>query len=197
MRGRRASSNRALGKVEQALYVGPILHLPPPAPQPASRAPLPSRGPVWRWPSASAEGVDGYSGDRVPTSPAGQLTQYETFLRLQNGQLKTYLSMKYWVSRWEWSAVIVTESCDPRDYRPQEHVSPAAASDCRALSCLKAGDRTRTGDPQLGKLMLYQLSYARDGRPRRPKISDGRKRSPTASSRARSCIPTPASPHRT
>ncbi len=28
----------------------------------------------------------------------------------------------------------------------------------------KAGDRTRTGDPQLGKLMLYQLSYARDGR---------------------------------
>ena len=26
------------------------------------------------------------------------------------------------------------------------------------------GDRTRTGDPQLGKLMLYQLSYARDGR---------------------------------
>ena len=28
----------------------------------------------------------------------------------------------------------------------------------------KAGDRTRTGDPQLGKLMLYQLSYARNGR---------------------------------
>ena len=25
----------------------------------------------------------------------------------------------------------------------------------------KAGDRNRTGDPQLGKLMLYQLSYAR------------------------------------
>ena len=25
----------------------------------------------------------------------------------------------------------------------------------------RAGDRTRTGDPQLGKLMLYQLSYAR------------------------------------
>lgn len=25
----------------------------------------------------------------------------------------------------------------------------------------KAGDRTRTGDPQLGKLMLYQLSYTR------------------------------------
>ena len=24
-----------------------------------------------------------------------------------------------------------------------------------------AGNRTRTGDPQLGKLMLYQLSYSR------------------------------------
>ena len=32
------------------------------------------------------------------------------------------------------------------------------------LILFKAGDRTRTGDPQLGKLMLYQLSYARDGR---------------------------------
>ncbi len=27
---------------------------------------------------------------------------------------------------------------------------------------MEAGDRIRTGDPQLGKLMLYQLSYARD-----------------------------------
>ena len=26
----------------------------------------------------------------------------------------------------------------------------------------EAGDQIRTGDPQLGKLMLYQLSYARD-----------------------------------
>ncbi len=32
----------------------------------------------------------------------------------------------------------------------------------RATFFLKAGDRTRTGDPQLGKLMLYQLSYARE-----------------------------------
>ena len=35
----------------------------------------------------------------------------------------------------------------------------------RQLCCpgvfFKAGDRNRTGDPQLGKLMLYQLSYAR------------------------------------
>ncbi len=28
----------------------------------------------------------------------------------------------------------------------------------------RAGDRARTGDPQLGKLMLYQLSYSRVGR---------------------------------
>ena len=28
-------------------------------------------------------------------------------------------------------------------------------------SGVRAGDRARTGDPQLGKLMLYQLSYAR------------------------------------
>ena len=27
----------------------------------------------------------------------------------------------------------------------------------------RAGDRVRTGDPQLGKLMLYQLSYSRLG----------------------------------
>ncbi len=27
---------------------------------------------------------------------------------------------------------------------------------------LQAGDRARTGDPQLGKLMLYQLSYTRE-----------------------------------
>jgi hypothetical protein len=27
---------------------------------------------------------------------------------------------------------------------------------------IKAGDRTRTGDVQLGKLAFYQLNYARD-----------------------------------
>ena len=27
--------------------------------------------------------------------------------------------------------------------------------------CLEAGDGTRTRDPQLGRLMLYQLSYTR------------------------------------
>ena len=30
-----------------------------------------------------------------------------------------------------------------------------------AFLSIRAGDRARTGDPQLGKLMLYQLSYAR------------------------------------
>ena len=34
---------------------------------------------------------------------------------------------------------------------------------CRA----RAGNRTRTGDPNLGKVVLYQLSYSRDG-PGRP-----------------------------
>ena len=38
-------------------------------------------------------------------------------------------------------------------------------SRCRASSYVRAGDRVRTGDPQLGKLMLYQLSYSRLERP--------------------------------
>jgi hypothetical protein len=29
-------------------------------------------------------------------------------------------------------------------------------------NCDRAGDRTRTGDVQLGKLAFYQLNYARD-----------------------------------
>ena len=29
------------------------------------------------------------------------------------------------------------------------------------ITWLGAGDRVRTGDPQLGRLMLYQLSYSR------------------------------------
>ena len=39
------------------------------------------------------------------------------------------------------------------------HGSPGQHS-CPGL-VIEAGDRIRTGDPQLGKLMLYQLSYAR------------------------------------
>ena len=36
--------------------------------------------------------------------------------------------------------------------------SPAAVA---PILLSRAGDRARTGDPQLGKLMLYQLSYTR------------------------------------
>ena len=45
---------------------------------------------------------------------------------------------------------------------PGKRTSPATVSGCRTFSYLEAGDRIRTGDPQLGKLMLYRLSYARD-----------------------------------
>jgi hypothetical protein len=34
--------------------------------------------------------------------------------------------------------------------------------DFRTVSTRRAGDRTRTGDVQLGKLAFYQLNYARD-----------------------------------
>ena len=32
---------------------------------------------------------------------------------------------------------------------------------CRVSSRVRAGNRTRTGDPNLGKVVLYQLSYSR------------------------------------
>jgi hypothetical protein len=43
------------------------------------------------------------------------------------------------------------------------HGRPLAGNKKPCFSCYftKAGDRTRTGDIQLGKLALYQLSYAR------------------------------------
>ena len=41
--------------------------------------------------------------------------------------------------------------------------APQACKALRAFCYSQAGDRIRTGDPQLGKLMLYQLSYTRDG----------------------------------
>jgi hypothetical protein len=31
----------------------------------------------------------------------------------------------------------------------------------RVFFCARAGNRTRTGDPNLGKVVLYQLSYSR------------------------------------
>ncbi len=39
--------------------------------------------------------------------------------------------------------------------------TPKAVSASGVLFYVRAGDRNRTGDPQLGKLMLYRLSYAR------------------------------------
>ena len=37
----------------------------------------------------------------------------------------------------------------------------ASSSDAAPSGRKKAGNRTRTGDPHLGKVMLYQLSYSR------------------------------------
>ena len=51
-----------------------------------------------------------------------------------------------------------------RRLKPLGHLSkapgPTPQAPRRFLS-FRADDRARTGDPQLGKLMLYQLSYAR------------------------------------
>jgi hypothetical protein len=49
----------------------------------------------------------------------------------------------------------------------QDHARPGpdpgyAASAAFATVWMKAGDRVRTGDIQLGKLTLYQLSYTRE-----------------------------------
>jgi hypothetical protein len=37
------------------------------------------------------------------------------------------------------------------------------ASGSRRMPPFRAGNRTRTGDPNLGKVVLYQLSYSRSG----------------------------------
>jgi hypothetical protein len=37
----------------------------------------------------------------------------------------------------------------------------ASSWDAAPLRVFRAGNRTRTGDPHLGKVMLYQLSYSR------------------------------------
>src|SRR5690606_29712225 len=59
----------------------------------------------------------------------------------------------------------------------------------------RAGDRVRTGDPQLGKLMLYQLSYARTTRNLRdgPPVS----KAPPEGSRARGRVPAGRAPDTT
>ena len=45
--------------------------------------------------------------------------------------------------------------------RPTAGLTEAQLGEKAASSLREAGDRARTGDPQLGKLMLYQLSYTR------------------------------------
>ena len=47
----------------------------------------------------------------------------------------------------------------------QEHVTAESGENGQTSQCrmnTRAGDGARTHDPQLGKLMLYQLSYARE-----------------------------------
>ena len=43
-------------------------------------------------------------------------------------------------------------------------IGAARISEGEVLVWIGAGNRIRTGDPQLGKLMLYQLSYSRSER---------------------------------
>ena len=44
---------------------------------------------------------------------------------------------------------------------PSKRIAPQAVNAYGAFSSLRAGDGSRTRDLQLGKLMLYRLSYAR------------------------------------
>src|SRR3954464_9971421 len=57
------------------------------------------------------------------------------------------------------ASVLAVPLADPLFEAPPE---APLASETAWLS--EAGDETRTRDPQLGKLMLYQLSYTRAGR---------------------------------
>src|SRR5262245_56302293 len=50
---------------------------------------------------------------------------------------------------------------DASDPRSRSRTRDGRAAPARPSSRLKAGDRVRTGDIQLGRLTLYQLSYAR------------------------------------
>jgi hypothetical protein len=46
---------------------------------------------------------------------------------------------------------------------PAHAENPATRETLQGFHLREAGDGVRTRDPQLGKLMLYQLSYTRDG----------------------------------
>src|SRR5690606_34609017 len=51
------------------------------------------------------------------------------------------------------SALPLGHGAEIRRERPAQAAAPFAS---------RAGNRTRTGDPNLGKVVLYQLSYSRD-----------------------------------
>jgi hypothetical protein len=51
---------------------------------------------------------------------------------------------------------------DPNAEARTHEGNPGFASAGSTTASLGAGDRTRTGDVQLGKLAFYQLNYARD-----------------------------------
>ena len=50
---------------------------------------------------------------------------------------------------------------------PDERIPPRSKSQ-PGQQLTKAGNRTRTGDPHLGKVVLYQLSYSRTTGPEDP-----------------------------
>jgi hypothetical protein len=65
--------------------------------------------------------------------------------------------------------------------RPDNHLQPPETTKGSQVTLealvttseVGAGNRIRTGDPQLGKLMLYQLSYSRVAVPDLPRSSAG------------------------
>src|SRR5574340_591884 len=52
--------------------------------------------------------------------------------------------------------------CGSQRERAGTHTDPDAPRCCYSNDVTRAGDRTRTGDVQLGKLAFYQLNYARE-----------------------------------
>ena len=59
---------------------------------------------------------------------------------------------------------------EPEGVPPWARKNPASAEVEAGKSFQRAGDRTRTGDVQLGKLAFYQLNYAREGLASEPAV---------------------------
>jgi hypothetical protein len=83
-------------------------------------------------------------------------------------------------------AILVTGT--PRKKAPGDRWSPGASNFLKPNDFQRAGDRTRTGDVQLGKLAFYQLNYAR-----KPYGTMRYNRRPTSTSTAPT---TPSAPQR-